>query len=644
MVRWSLLSEFFSLFILAVLFLRYYCYEWRVAFTGMRKLYLVCLGASAASILLDICGALTISYSPRIPLWLNILVNSCYFFVTVVTCSLFAYLLFCLVLEHVYDKRCLKRAVRVLVVLTAFYILLVAANLFTGLLFYFDESGFYQRGPLNRLVYALPLTELFLLIICYFRNRSSAGKPLIHVMRSLPPIVLLLSLFQLAYPEALLNGMLCAMASLIIFLCFQSHINDRDGLTGIRSRGNFLTELSLRIAGCQPLHIITVSLLTFSDVNFQYGHTVGDAVLYEVAQSLDRLFPQGRAFRISSLTFALTLPWTSQKRADSCLEIVQQRFRAPWVLGDIRCQLSFCMADLRCDGQEAADQVMEQLEYTLSLAKEERAVIRFDKEVRRRLEEKQAMIAIMRRSIQERRFRVWYQPLYCCQERTFRSAEALLRLSDYSGAPVSPNVFIPLAEETGMIGELTWIVLEEVCRLLSSGQAPGLQAVSLNLSMQQLLDPHLADRIQRYLTEYHLTPDRLKVEITERFLLHDARYAKRQLESLTSIGVELLMDDFGTGYSNLSSVLNFPFSCIKFDRSLIQQIPEDPQAVQMLRTLTGLFHDMEKILVMEGVETAAQSACALEAGADMIQGFYYAHPMPVEELVACFAAQQTEKN
>ena len=195
-----------------------------------------------------------------------------------------------------------------------------------------------------------------------------------------------------------------------------------------------------------------------------------------------------------------------------------------------------------------------------------------------------------------------------------------------------------------MIGELTWIVLEEICRLLSSGQVPGLKTVSLNLSMQQLLDPGLADRIQRYLTEYQLSPDCLKVEITERFLLHDALYAKRQLASLAAIGIQIYMDDFGTGYSNLSSVLDYPFAFIKLDRSLVIHVPEDHRAELMLRTLLTLFHSLGKRVVVEGVESKALADYLKHCGSDMIQGFYYAAPMAKEELIAFFSQKNHPEN
>ena len=260
------MGEYFALLLLTIIFLRYYGYEWHVAFTGKRKLFLLCLVSAAAFIVLNIVTVSAASKPRCIPLWLSMLLNSGYFLFTILACSLFAWFLFQLTLEHVYEEHCMHQAKAALTVLTAIFISLIVVNLFTGILFYFDDSGQYCRGPLNRCVFLLPVTELVLLGVCYVRNRASVSAPMIYVIRSLPPIVLILTLLQIFYPELYLNGMLSATVSLVLFLSFQTHTSDRDSLTGIRNRNNFLAELSLRIAGHQPIQIILVSLLSFSPV------------------------------------------------------------------------------------------------------------------------------------------------------------------------------------------------------------------------------------------------------------------------------------------------------------------------------------------------------------------------------------------
>lgn len=637
MLLGTLLSECLSLMMLAIIFTRYYCYEEHRVLSFQSKIFLGCLFAAAGSILLNII-TVSLPYAPTpAPFWLEMLLNSGYFVAIGFTCTLFALFMFVLTLEHVYDKHCLKNACVMLTVVLTVYLLLVAVNPFTGILFYFDEAQVYCQGPLNRCVFLMPVIELGFLIVCYIRNNSSVGRPMKYVMMVMPPIVLLLCLASVIFPNLLLNGILSSFVCLVLFLSFQTNTGDRDTLTSVRSRHSFISELSLRLKSSQPVHIISVSLQSFSDINLEYDHKVGDALLYEIARYLDELYSDGRAFRTSNTTFTLVLPWVSEEVARSRLLTIQDRLQSPWTLGKLNllplsCIADYCLTDLSI----SAEEVMDHLTYLVSVAKKQGGIVRYSESISREMQEQKELDALIRWAIQERQFRVWYQPVYCCHKDEFCSAEALLRLNDENGKPVSPEKFISAAENNGMIGDLTWIVLDNVCQLLSSNAA--LPSVSLNLSMQQLSDPELAQKFKSYLELYHVSPSRLKVEITERLLLKDAQFARQQLLALSSLGIQIYMDDFGTGYSNLSSVLNYPFTSIKLDRSLIRNIPQDDQADLMVRTMLMMFHHLEKTVVVEGVEHQETAQYLKSCGADMIQGFYYAKPMPQDDLIQFFAA------
>ena len=633
-MRWSLLGEFYSFFILFILFLRYHWYERGTAPNRRRMLFTRCLFLSMWSIVFNVICVVAINNGGLVPVWVNTALNTTYFLLCVLMCSFFAYLLFDATLEHVYDKHCLKQASVVLVTITAISVLLLVVNLFTGILFYFDTAGNYQRGVLNKILYFLPVVELAFLAVCYYRNRLSVGKRMKYVMRSIPPLIILLVLLQISYPNVLLNGTLSATVSLIIFVAFRAHTEDWDSLTGAGSRSSFMSELDLRSRSQQAVQFIQITPLTLSEVNLQYSYTVGDALLYEISHYLSRVFPQGRLFRTATVTFTMMLPYESEQLADMRLEQIAERMQQDWVLGDISARVNCAIAEMhtaKLCGKPS--EVMEKLEYTNTLAKETRGLVRFDESVRSQMVRRNHIIDIIRRSIEEERFRVWYQPIHCCHNNVFCGAEALLRLSEYDGTPIPPDVFIPLAEETGMICDLTWIVLEDVCRLLSSKES-GLDTVSVNLSMQQLLDPHLPLRIREYLEKYDLDAKRLKLEITERFVLNDEDYARELLETLNDIGIEINMDDFGTGYSNLSSVLQYPFTAVKLDRSLINTLPENKQAAMMVDALLQVFHNMNMRVVAEGVEEPVQADYLKSRGVDMIQGYYFARPMPESDLLA----------
>lgn len=638
MLQGVLMGEYLSLMMLIIIFTRYYIYEDHRYLNTTKKIYLGCLLSSALSIALNIICESTNAYPFSVPTWLGTLLNTGYFLFTGFTCTLFALFLFRLTLEHVYDKHCLHRAIVMLSVVMSCYLALLIVNLFNGILFYFNEAGEYCHGPLNRCVFLMPLIQLVFLFVCYRRNRISIGRSMKFVMWVMPPIVILLVVASMVFPNLLLNGVLSSFACLVLYLSFQSNTGNRDAITSVRNRSSFVAELDLRQKSNQPIQVISVTLRSYSDINLKHGQRIGDALLYEAGSYLERQFPLGNTFRTSNTTFSMILPLASMEENLSRLTTIQQRFQSPWILGELQLTVPFCIADLcyTCEEPISAEELMEQLSYTVSLAKEKGGLIRFNESLRLEMQEKKALQELIQRSIQEHRFRVWYQPIYCCTNDCFCSAEALLRLNDEHGKAISPSVFIPAAEDSGLICDLTWVVLEQVCQLLSSGELPETFNLSINLSMQQLSDPELPQKFKSYLDRYQISPERLKVEITERLLLQDAQFARRQLMSLASYGIQIYMDDFGTGYSNLSSILNYPFTSIKLDRSLVRNIPTDRQAELMVRTMLMMFHNLKKTVVVEGVEESETANHLKACGADMIQGFYYARPMPRDALCAFF--------
>ena len=640
-VRWSLSAELFSAIILALLMLSYR--GQKQAPTRRGQMYQLCLWLSMGSILLNVLCVLTIDYALHLPLWLNLLLNSLYFFVVVIMATVMAAHLFELILEHVYDSHCLRKARRLLVGLALLFTAAVLWNLESGILFYFDDQNAYQRGPLNSLGYGFLTVELLALVVCYLRNRRSVSRSMVHVMRTLPPLVVLLMVFQWLYPEILLNGAIITIADLILYISFQSRRLDLDSLTGVGNRKGFRNELSLRLAGRQRFQVILLGLQQFSDINRRFGHQLGDAFLYETARQLERLFPRGRVFRFGNVEFALLLPYPDDDGA-ARLQTIRDRFEKPLTLGTDQAVLTARLADLLCAGEHwTVGRLLEALEYSLDLARKgDGEPVRFQGQAAQMLQRRKDLVSLMRQSLQERRFRVWYQPVWDTAAGAFTSAEALLRLSTPEGEAISPAEFIPLAEESDLINDLSWLVLEEVCRLLSGGTVSALESVSINLSMQQFLDPNLVPRLRRCLDTYGLSPTQLKIEITERVAAQDIGRTAAVMEQLSGMGIHFYLDDFGTGWSNLSCALDLPFQCVKLDHSLLSAYPASPRSRQLIHGLVALFHELDVAVVAEGVETQAQADALGGCGVDWLQGYHLARPMAGEALVTFLNTAEKE--
>lgn len=640
MVRWSLSAEFFALLLLVILII--FVYQGKQRPTLQRKLYAAGLWLAISSILLNMVCVYTVAHAQALPLWVNLALNSLYFTLCVLMCTVIGLYLFRLVLAHVYDRSCMRKATAALSALFLGFVALVIWNLRSGVLFYFDDRRAYHRGPLNWVCYAVMGLEILLLLVCYLRNRPSVSRFTTHMIFLLLPAAVLLGILQLLVPELLLNGTIIAVAQLIIFLSSQTRHMETDSLTDAGNRNGFYHELELRLAGKQHFQAVVMTLDNFSSVNQRFGHDTGNMFLYEVAHWLETQEKPAQVFRTANVEFALLLPAPLEER--QLVEHLRRRFSQPWQVGKAEAILDARIISLTYRGQPwNASAVLECLDYTLDLSKREnRRELYFDQRVAEELNRRTALLERLHRAIREQAFQVWYQPVYTCAGSCFDGAEALLRLQDDDGTFIPPSTFIPLAEKTDLIGQLGWIVLEDICRLLSEPGADGLTGVSMNLSMQQFLDPELVPRITGYLERWGVSPRRLKIEITERVLLQDLERARRLMEELSALGIGFYLDDFGTGYSNLATLLALPFECVKLDRSLLDAFPQRSPA-QILQPLAALFRNLDKQVVAEGVESRDQALAAARCGVDRIQGYYYAKPMPRRELTA-FLARKASQN
>lgn len=582
---WSLSVEAFSLVITIILMINFHD---KKPVSRQSRLYQSILWLSVFTIGWNILCVWTIEYASLFPLWINELLNTQYFILLILLCTLIAYYLICAVLEHLYSRQYLRRVAWILGLVMGIYLVAILTNPWTGAIFRFDEQG-YHRGPWINLGYAVMGFDLAFLGLCYLQHWHRVSRPIRRVMFVLPTTVVCMTVFQLMYPEVLLNGSIIVVANLILFLNFQMRRLDTDSLTCLGNRSHFYGYLSQHLAAHQNCQILVVSLRQFGMVNQRLGHRRGDGILYEIACWLDRFHRQGRAFRLSNVSFALLLPYTTAAQADCNRKRVQKRFAESWRLGSAEVTLGCSMAELCYTGQPwSAEEMLEFLEYGLQQAEEsENGVVRFDLQMHEQFLRRQKLLVLMRRGIVENRFSVWYQPLYHCTSGRFCSAEALLRLRDETGRIISPGEFIPLAEQTGLIDDL--------------------------------------------LRRYKVSPSRLKIEITERVLTQDFNRMKTVMEALSKIGVKFYLDDFGTGYSNLSSVLDLHFEYIKIDHSLVSSLPNDRRSMLMIRTLIPFFHKMGCQVVVEGIERAEQGRCVRNCGADWLQGYLYARPMPAGE-------------
>ena len=639
-------GDYFALGLVIVLCV--FFFDNKISFRYMpaaSKIFILCLVATALTALLDLV-TLQLLLVENVPIWLGVLANTAYFVMNIVATSLIALYLFTKILEHTHARYCMRNARIGLAVLFGFYIAAVIANLWTGWLFYFDSQGHYCRGPLNALGYMITIAQLVLVGICYVRNRENASRPMRRVLMQMFPLVPLCIVIQRIFPEIMLNSFVMALVETVVFLSFQGQRQGVHTLTELNDRHRFFTEVDYRIAQNEPFQIFLINIKDFGAINQKYGHLFGDEFLYQFAFSLEHKIRDGVAFHMNGTVFAVVLRYTYQNAAEKQSGEVLQFLEDGIVCMNERVAVDYVMVQYISDGLETtAAEIYENMEYSATKSHVlKQRYVHCTSEVREETKRKRYLRERISTVDRAHGFEVWLQPIQCLQTKKFCSAEALIRLREPDGSLISPAEFIPLAEQTGNISSISWFVLEEVCQMLKSTPELDGVSVSINLPMTQLLDKGFVPRFVGIVNQAGIAPRQICIEFTERAILENFQQTMSIMQEMSREGFRFYLDDFGSGYSNFNCLLQLPFQIIKLDSCMIHSGINGEPDYTMVRTLTELFHNMDLVVIAEGVETEKEVQALAELGVDRIQGFALARPMSQEALVKFYRDHPMNEN
>jgi diguanylate cyclase (GGDEF)-like protein len=412
----------------------------------------------------------------------------------------------------------------------------------------------------------------------------------------------------------------------------------QDLLTGLANRAGLSEDLRKLAADAESqIAAICIDLNNLNRINDIYGYEAGDEVLREVAHRLVQHSRDGDLIgRLDSDEFVFVQAGLDQPAsALSLAEHLLQALAVPFILPDKakeRLTASIGIAFLP-DHANTPDALLLRAAYALGQAKQSgrnsytiyNAEMERDQRVRHRLEQD------LRIALQKREFSLVYQPLFTAQSRGITGFEALLRWTSLEHGVVPPDVFIPIAERTGLMSEIGEWVIREACREAVRWIVP--LRIAVNVSPAQIHRDGLADKIETILRETGLSPDRLEIEITETLLLKDTRSTIGTLQRIRDLGVQIAIDDFGTGYSSLATLRAFPFDKLKVDRSFIRDLGQTEDALAIVKAILGLSRGLHLPVVAEGVETETQAEILKSCGCDQLQGYLLGYPMPIENFV-----------
>ncbi len=418
-----------------------------------------------------------------------------------------------------------------------------------------------------------------------------------------------------------------------------------DELTGLPNRAMFRNSAARALASLQQdAHagaLLFIDLDRFKQVNDTQGHSAGDALLCEVAKRLTQcLHARDLIGRLAGDEFVLLLSECSTEQAVQMAQRMLQELARPMDLhGQAHvCHASIGIAMFPHDG-DVIDTLLRHADQAMVQAKSDHrhSMQLFSAEMNRRAQERAALERALRQALAERSLSLHYQPqVLSSAPGTLYGVEALARWQHPDWGMVPPSRFIPVAEESGLIHDLTLWLLDEACAQLSAWRAAGhsVPCVSVNLSGRSFHQAEFAQQVCDALERHGLRTHDVLLEITESVMMDARPVTLTNIEALHQKGFKLSLDDFGTGYSSLSYLHRLPIAELKLDMAFVQDLTTSPTARALTVSVLSIAHSLGMVVVAEGVETSGQQQWLQAHGCPVMQGYLFGRPMPPDELEA----------
>ncbi|MCU7933845.1 MAG: EAL domain-containing protein [Candidatus Thiodiazotropha sp. (ex Dulcina madagascariensis)] len=437
-----------------------------------------------------------------------------------------------------------------------------------------------------------------------------------------------------------------------------------DDLTNLPNRVLLRTELATMISLSQRRNkysaVLFMDLDNFKNINDSMGHMAGDTLLCRVAERLNRtLRKEDIVSRLGGDEFVVVLPLLAGDANQACAvardvaEKIRQALNQPVVLDghEYVTTTSIGIVLFPAEGMDA-DELLKQADTAMYRAKAAgRNTIRFfHPSMQAEVNDRLRVGKELRMAVEQGQLELYLQPQIDAQYECIVGAEALIRWHHPSRGLLAPSAFIPHAEELGLISEIGEWTLREgfriLKRMLKDLPCQGLECLAINISPRHFRSADFLSRLKALMGEFRVPVHRIELEITENLLLDDLEEAVDKMSAAKEMGIRFAIDDFGTGFSSLAYLKRLPVGRLKIDRSFIIGVDGDPHNAAIVETVLAMARIQQLAVTAEGVERAEERQWLMDRGCNHIQGYYYSHPLPIDDFVKfcqAFTADQTER-
>lgn len=602
--------------------------------TRMTQIFSVLIICSLIANVFNLITMVTISNPNSVPRALDMLLNQIYLISFNAIPAIYLAYIVCATRK---EEQLSKRELAYIGVPISFVVIMVLLAPFNGWIFYYSSEGVYHQGKGMVLLYL----SAFFYMMCALSVSTYNWKKLIVGQRFTVYLYTLTSFVaiyvQFAVPGLMIIQFFISVAILLLYLSLENPQDYMDKQLGTHNHIAFMQVFQSNVRRGKPFHVLAIQIEGMKYINDVLGVSIGNGLMREIAEYLLQISDKQTVYHMSGAQFVI-MGTTPIAEWEKLLELVHERFRQPFMAGNMEISLSapMCMMTYP-DTVERLEDAIDMIEYSLNKAKAsgDEIVIYADKEILEKGKREALLLQLIRMAVREELFEVYYQPIFSVEQHCFTTAEALVRLHTEELGFISPEEFIPIAEKNGLILDIDELVFRKVCHFYKQQnlEEKGIEHIHVNLSVVECMQEKLCERLLQTMDTYDLEYRHIQFEITETAAVASKDVLRNTMEKLINVGIEFAMDDYGTGFSNTATIINYPFSAIKLDKSMVWSAMEDEKAMIALKHMISMSKDLKLHIIAEGVETLAQANHLAVLGCDYFQGYYFSRPIDEEDFL-----------
>lgn len=500
----------------------------------------------------------------------------------------------------------------------------------------YSLSEYVSLTPLaitNMSIVGFNLVIFLTILIIYRKKLNKSEKIIIHLINIIHAAATIINLF---FPQILLFAFACDCSAGLMYLFLERPSEYLDSETGLLNKKALVSYLENKTNGKKPFSLIEIKLTNFHLANEMFSYENQNKLIIEIAKAFNTNKRKRKLFQYDMNSIVI-----SEKDNDQNLTVedIQARFNKPWSIDGASVRLTAnIIKETYPNDFTSADYGLDLMLYLSEQLKKQTlngTITASEEYIASHKQSKLFEIAIQK-AIENKSFKVYYQPIHNAQNGKLCSAEALVRLFDDKLGFVPPSEFIPIAERNGSIVEIGEQIFEQCCVFIKKyvqTKKVDIEFLEINLSAVQCMQPDLADKFIAIMQKHEVDPKLVNLELTETAITNNEDLVQEHMKKLKETGITFSCDDYGTGYSTCSYLLKFPFSQVKFDKTMIDAHFESKNAKVIVSNEIKTLKSLGFSIVAEGVETAKQLATLIVENVDHIQGYYFSKPLPENEFV-----------